>query len=73
MILRYGESNNDIYIFEAVGRDGVRILKWEAVSFCIGSAIDKVCFRKLHMLDNKEINMTQLRDLNLFRKITHGS
>ena len=53
MILRYGESADDVYVFEAVGREGVRVLRWEAVSFCIGGTIDKICYRKLHMLGRK--------------------
>ena len=47
ILLRFGPSINDLYVFEAVG-DGVRMVPWESARWYCGTYFDKIGYRKLH-------------------------
>ena len=46
--MRFGDTLNELYIFEAVGEDGVRLTPWINARFYLGSYFDKIGFRKLN-------------------------
>ena len=48
LILRFGDTLDELYIFEAVGEDGVRLTPWINARFYLGNYFDKIGFRKLN-------------------------
>ena len=50
MILRFGDSLNQLFIFEAVGDTGVRIIGWNSLrrELFTNGFFEKICTRKLN-------------------------
>ena len=67
VMLRFGPTINDLYIFESVG-DGVRMVPWESARWYCGTYFDKIGFRKL----NWDINEEALAQLDRFRRKAMG-
>jgi hypothetical protein len=47
MVLRFGDKIEDLYILEAVGDQGVRLIKWLSVRVFLGGFFNQIGFRKL--------------------------
>lgn len=49
IILRFGNYINDLYVLEAVGEYGVRLIPWSALRYELypGGFFDKICVRNL--------------------------
>ena len=58
ILLRFGNTINDLYVFESVG-DGVRMVPWESARWYCGTYFDKIGYRKLHW-DMKDDSLTEL-------------
>ena len=68
MIMRFGSSIDDLYVLEAVGEFGVRLVSWHQVRFYLGSFFNQISYRKLfHTIETKE-----LKSLDEFRKNAVG-
>lgn len=70
IILRFGDSLRDLYVFEAVGDRGVRITSWISLrhEIYVNGFFDKICTRKLLF----EMTPDRLNDLDQFRRNTVG-
>lgn len=70
LILRFGESVQDLYILEAVGDKGVRITSWINIrsELRVGGFFDKIITRKLCY----EMTNERLNDLDQFRRNSVG-
>ena len=70
IILRFGDQIKDLYVFEAVGDRGVRIISWLNLrhEIYVNGFFDKICTRKLLF----EMTSNRLTDLDQFRKNTVG-
>ena len=70
IILRYGDSVKDLYIMEAVGNKGVRMVSWRNVRDQVSDfgIIEKIVTRKLQF----QMTEKRLNDLDAFRRDTVG-
>jgi len=70
MILRFGDSLNQLFIFEAVGDTGVRIIGWNSLrrELFTNGFFEKICTRKL----NYDMTNERLGDLDKFRQNSMG-
>lgn len=70
LVLRFGDQIKDVYLFEAVGVRGVRLVSWINVRLELysGGFFEKIVTRKL-LLD---LNAKLLGDLDNFRRNSTG-
>lgn len=71
LVLRFGEKVKDLYLFEAVGLQGVRLISWLNLrgEMYAGGFFDKVITRKLIY----EMTTQRLSDLDEFRRKSNGN
>jgi hypothetical protein len=70
LVLRFGDTLNDLYILEAVGDRGVRMASWLNLRYelKIGGFFEKIVTRKLiYEMTNKRLD-----DLDRFRRNSIG-
>ena len=68
LLLRFGDRVEDLYLLEAVGDSGVRMVSWISARFYIGSFFDQISYRRM----NFEMNQERLANLDKFRRNTCG-
>lgn len=70
LVMRFGDRLKDMFIFEAVGQKGVRLINWQNVRSELydGGFFEKIVWRKLNM----QMTAKKLAKLDSFRKDTVG-
>lgn len=68
VLLRFGDSVKDLYLFEAVGERGVRLASWinTRTELYYGGFFEKIVTRKLLL----EMTGVKLHELDSFRRNT---
>jgi hypothetical protein len=56
ILMRFGSTIDDLYVLEAVGEYGVRLVSWHQVRYYLGSFFNQISYRKLfHSMDTDSL------------------